>query len=102
MRYPGLGGQCDAVAAATQQVGEHALGFTACVAVGGVDVGDPGFEGRVEHRGGTVTVDGVAERHGAQHEGAEFEHQATPLSSCRGLTPTMVVGSSAAARSVWV
>src|SRR3954447_9421875 len=96
-----LGGQRDPVTSPLQQLREHAFGFAARVPVGGVDVGDPRLQRGVDHRRGTVGIDGVSECHGAENECTEF-HQATPFSTCRGLTPTIVVGSRAAARNCFV
>ena len=96
-----LGGQRDPLTSPLQQLRQHAFGFAARVSVGGVDVGDPRLQRGVDHRRGTVSIDGVSERHRAENQRTEL-HQATPFSTCRGLTPTIVVGSSAAARNCFV
>src|SRR4051794_40987794 len=101
MRYARLGGQGDPITAPAEQSRQHAFGLAAGVPVGRVDVGDAGVQGGIHHRCGALEVDGVPERHGAENQRTEF-HQATPLSAWRGLTPTMVVGSRAAARNALV
>jgi hypothetical protein len=64
VRHPDLAGEPDAIATAGQQGREGSL----TVGVGGIDLGDPGFEHVVDDSLRRLEVSRVPEGHGAEHK----------------------------------
>jgi hypothetical protein len=76
VRHARLGGEDDVGAAVLQEAGQHLLGGSADVGVGGVDGGDAGGQRLIHHAAGGGLIDGVAEGHGAQDQPGDRECQA--------------------------